>query len=84
MITISHPDLIPEWKNAPAIATSGDTLNLSYSLTNQGLIDITNQWKDQVYLSTDQQLDNDDQLLEEIIQIGGIFCRCNLTFRDFR
>ncbi|WP_048324300.1 CARDB domain-containing protein, partial [Crocosphaera watsonii] len=79
-ITISHPDLIPEWKNAPAIATSGDTLNLSYSLTNQGLIDITNQWKDQVYLSTDQQLDNDDQLLEEIIQIGGILGNNNQDY----
>ena len=52
-ITITTPDLTPTAFTAPASATTGQAIGLSWTVTNQGTGAAQPSWLDYVYLSTD-------------------------------
>jgi hypothetical protein len=53
-------DMVVGTITIPADATVGSRLNLQYTLTNQSDYDITGDWWDLYYLSTDAEIDMDD------------------------
>ena len=65
-ISAPHADLVVEAVSAPTAAQSGDSVKVSWRVRNSG--DSTtdsSQWKDYVYLSSDNQLDASDILLAQ-------------------
>jgi subtilase family serine protease len=56
-ITILAPDLVVSAATAPDTAIDGDTIPVSWTVTNQGSVPAPAQWFDYVYLSSDQVLD---------------------------
>jgi len=52
-ITITTPDLTPTAFTAPASATTGQSISLSWTVANQGTGTAQPSWSDYVYLSTD-------------------------------
>ena len=62
-LELRHADLLPSALSAPATATSGTTLSLTWSTTNRGARPTLRGWQDNVYLSTDSSLSANDLLL---------------------
>ena len=56
-LTISNPDLVVTATPAPAVATWGETVTLSWTVKNQGVGAAVGTWYDRVYLSADNQFD---------------------------
>jgi len=56
-ITLSAPDLAVAAATAPASAILGQTVDVSWTVTNQGLVDTAANWVDQVYLSRSATFD---------------------------
>jgi large repetitive protein len=60
-LTIQYPDLIITTANAPSqISSASGTVNLNWTVTNQGVGKALNYWYDYVYLSNDDKLDSGD------------------------
>ncbi|MBD2518845.1 APHP domain-containing protein, partial [Nostoc sp. FACHB-973] len=56
-ITVNGPDLVITGVNVPIISRVGETITLSWKVTNQGTGSAFSGWYDQVYISDDQFLD---------------------------
>ncbi|MBW4676961.1 MAG: type I secretion C-terminal target domain-containing protein [Desmonostoc geniculatum HA4340-LM1] len=59
-ITINAPDLVVSAAQAPTTTTSGETISVSWTVTNQGTGSALAKWDDYVYISKDQFLDKSD------------------------
>ncbi len=59
----NRPDLRVQSVTAPASAQAGGTASLEFVVVNQGPMATTGQWTDRVYLSVDNVISGDDQLL---------------------
>jgi hypothetical protein len=73
------PDLVVTSASVPAAAIAGATIELSWNVFNQGVVAATGSWIDRVFLSTDDQL-GDDELIASIpfsgsVAIGGNYSR---------
>ncbi|MDZ8263045.1 CARDB domain-containing protein [Nostoc sp. ChiQUE01b] len=62
-ITINAPDLVITAANAPTTAALNETISVSWTVKNQGLVSASSDWYDAVYISDDQFLDNSDRYL---------------------
>ncbi|MTJ45136.1 ELWxxDGT repeat protein [Dolichospermum flos-aquae] len=70
-INTNLPDLVVSNIVAPINAQSGETINISWTLTNQGNVNASGSWVDYVYLSDDANIGN-DQLLGSFTFDGAI------------
>ncbi|MBI3350329.1 MAG: putative Ig domain-containing protein, partial [Burkholderiales bacterium] len=72
-ITYREPDLKISQISVPGALTSGQTVAVSFTVTNQGTRD-TRQWgwADRIYLSRDPSLDNSDLQLASFTHLGGL------------
>lgn len=72
-VTLQSPDLQLIGSSIPTSALSADLLNLSWSVQNAGSV-VTNSsfWFDDIYLSTDDQLDGNDVLLGSALENGSL------------
>ena len=61
-----HVDLVPAIIAAPATATSGDTLTVSWTTMNSGTAAALNNWVDRVYLSPTAQVTAASLLLGQV------------------
>ncbi|MBG1265632.1 CARDB domain-containing protein [Nostoc sp. WHI] len=59
-ITLTAPDLVVSAANAPTTTTVGETISVSWTVTNQGTVSAFADWDDGVYISDDQFLDDND------------------------
>ncbi|QFS51026.1 CARDB domain-containing protein [Nostoc sphaeroides] len=64
-ITINAPDLVITAANAPTTATLGETISVSWTVKNQGLVSASSDWYDRVYISDDQFFDSSDTYLTD-------------------
>nr|WP_013334799.1 CARDB domain-containing protein [Gloeothece verrucosa]ADN18050.1 YD repeat protein [Gloeothece verrucosa PCC 7822] len=74
-ITISQPprpDLQVSSITAPATVNAGGTLDLSFTVINQGTAATTSKWFDKIYLSTDLKIDSGDLLLGNLINQSAL------------
>ncbi len=63
-ITINDaPDLVITAANAPTTAALGETISVSWTVKNQGLVSASSNWYDAVYISDDQFFDYSDTYL---------------------
>jgi RHS repeat-associated protein len=62
-ITITVPDLVVSAGATPSSTVFGETINLSWSVTNQGTCPAVADWYDSIYLSSDATLGGRDQEL---------------------
>ncbi|MBX9652245.1 carboxypeptidase regulatory-like domain-containing protein, partial [bacterium] len=72
-VTLKSPDLQLIGSTIPTSALSADLLNLSWNVQNAGSV-VTNSsfWFDDIYLSTDDQLDGNDVLLGSTLENGSL------------
>ena len=67
------PDFQVSAVNAPGLGLSGQPLNLSWTVTNAGSgRNLETAWFDEIFLSQDETLDNDDRSIGSFIQSGVI------------
>ncbi|MBX9259219.1 M10 family metallopeptidase C-terminal domain-containing protein [Desmonostoc muscorum CCALA 125] len=64
-ITLTAPDLVVTVANAPTTATLGETISVSWTVTNLGTVSAFANWYDYIYISEDQFFDNSDTRLTE-------------------
>ncbi|MHC5598790.1 MAG: CARDB domain-containing protein [Nostoc sp.] len=62
-ITINAPDLVITAANAPTTAALNETISVSWTVKNQGLVSAFANWYDLVYISDDQFFDQSDHYL---------------------
>ncbi|MEO1803569.1 MAG: CARDB domain-containing protein [Bacteroidota bacterium] len=63
------PDLVPTTFVAPSNGTAGQPIEVVFTVNNQGLgITDAGSWTDQVFLSTDFEIDNQDVLLSSQVR----------------
>ncbi|WP_039900441.1 CARDB domain-containing protein, partial [Microcystis sp. T1-4] len=62
-ITLDAPDLVVTEVTAPTSATLGESIEVSWTVTNQGTGTANQDWYDYVYVSTDQIYDSSDTYL---------------------
>ena len=62
-ITIVAPDLVVTSGTAPAAASLGDTIAVSFRVENQGSVTAPADWYDSVYVSNDDVLSAGDQVI---------------------
>jgi subtilase family serine protease len=77
-ITISNADLIPTVLTPPASANAGATIQIAYSIKNQGAGSAIGPWNDTLYLSTDMAFGGDTVLgtfAESVAGVGGTYNR---------
>ena len=72
---VELPDLLISKLVAESPAFTGQEAQFTYKVENQGLATLAETWVDKIYLSTDEQLDTEDELLSEFeisanIQVG--------------
>jgi subtilase family serine protease len=80
-----RPDLVVESVEAPALATSGNTFSLTWTVRNAGEATGTARWYDAVYLSRDAIFDRaTDRYLGYVDRIGALDADGTYTVtRDF-
>jgi len=73
-IILTVPDLVPIALSAPASAYSGDQIELSWKVENQGTVEIPSpsSWNDNLYLSADTTLDPGDILMGSFSKSMGM------------
>ncbi|HDR13947.1 MAG TPA: hypothetical protein ENN79_00390, partial [Desulfobacteraceae bacterium] len=64
-VTLNAPDLEVTSVNAPDSAVLGESIPVSWTVTNTGEHATTTYWYDRVYVSSDQSLGEDDTLIGE-------------------
>ncbi|MGK7960778.1 CARDB domain-containing protein, partial [Crocosphaera sp.] len=62
-LTIASPDLTVSSVNIPSTVLRGETFDITWTVENIGLVDTVGGWSDYLYLSTDQELGNEDDIL---------------------
>lgn len=62
-ITITAPDLVVSDATAPITATQGETVSVSWTVTNKGDVVAAQDWYDSVYLSDDATFDSSDEYI---------------------
>ncbi|TAK36654.1 MAG: HYR domain-containing protein [Chloroflexota bacterium] len=67
-ILVQTPDLAPTAFSGPSTAMPGQTVPLTWTVTNQGNTDAVPSWQDRVYLSTDTRWDGGDAFLATVTQ----------------
>jgi large repetitive protein len=77
-LNVQAPDLVVTNFTTPAQITPGEVVNLSWTVSNQGSFRTDSNWRDRVYLSTDDFVTNDDLLLADlgvikVLQIGDTY-----------
>ncbi|MBD2251345.1 CARDB domain-containing protein [Nostoc parmelioides] len=65
-ITINAPDLVITDTNDPTSAALGETISVSWTVKNQGIVSAFGDWSDRVYISNDQFFDFSDTYLTEL------------------
>ena len=78
-VHITHPDLQVSIQNAPVAATSGATIGIDWTVTNNGTGAAQGNWVDRVYLSTDNTFDGGDTPLAELAHTGPLAKEANDT-----
>lgn len=68
---LNLPDLRPLAVTPPGSGTFGQTLNVAYSVRNQGGGPALGAWRDRFFLSTDATLSGDDLALEPVRNVSG-------------
>jgi hypothetical protein len=71
-VQITHPDLRVAIANAPANTTSGTTIGVDWTVTNNGTGVAQGNWVDRVYLSTNNTFEAGDILLSELTHTGPL------------
>ncbi|MEA5536850.1 S8 family serine peptidase [Crocosphaera sp. XPORK-15E] len=74
---INVPDLVVTQLQGIQPTYTGKQSQLTYTITNNGIISASGNWKDRVYLSTDNKLDANDTLLGEF-GLGSVENPANL------
>jgi hypothetical protein len=64
-IEVHVPDLAPVQLLAPSAVGLGESFQVSWSVTNNGLASALPPWRDRIYLSTNEVLDSPDRLVVE-------------------
>ncbi|MBD2415927.1 hypothetical protein FACHB389_31060 [Nostoc calcicola FACHB-389] len=62
-ITLAAPDLVVTAANAPITAALGQTISVSWTVKNQGIISAFGDWEDNIYISDDQFFNDQDRYL---------------------
>ncbi|TAK36653.1 MAG: hypothetical protein EPO21_01945 [Chloroflexota bacterium] len=62
------PDLVPTDFTASSAGIGGQTITLTWTITNQGTSDAAPSWQDRVYLSTDNSYDGGDTYVTSVTQ----------------
>ncbi|BBD63171.1 YD repeat-containing protein (plasmid) [Nostoc sp. HK-01] len=62
-INITAPDLIVSAATTPQIGVLNQTINVSWTVTNQGNVAANADWYDSIYISNDQIFDSSDRYL---------------------
>ena len=70
-ITVGVPDLVLESFTAPPSASQDEQIALSWTVRNDGDGTAVTQWYDEVYLSSDEALDESDVLLVQRVGTQG-------------
>jgi hypothetical protein len=76
-LVLGHANLVPAFTSAATQGTSGSTLSIEWSVSNEGLLPALGSWIDRVYLSTDSMLSAGDRLLGEWTQTGPLAPQSN-------
>ncbi|MBD2200392.1 MULTISPECIES: CARDB domain-containing protein [Calothrix] len=63
-ITINAPDLVVSAVSAPSSATIGETISVSWTVTNQGTVTASADWYDEVYFSSNAIFDGSDTYID--------------------
>ncbi|MCF2148203.1 M10 family metallopeptidase C-terminal domain-containing protein [Desmonostoc muscorum LEGE 12446] len=64
-ITLTAEDLVVTAANAPTTAALGETISVSWTVKNQGIVSASSDWYDAVYISDDQLFDSSDTRLTD-------------------
>ncbi|MDM9385689.1 CARDB domain-containing protein [Chlorogloeopsis sp. ULAP01] len=64
-IAITAPDLVVSDAAAPIVATQGETVSVSWTVTNSGDVIAGRDWYDSIYLSDDTTFDGSDQYVTD-------------------
>ena len=67
-ISITGPDLTIPNASAPPTGVAGGTIELSWTVANEGAAEASADWYDYIYVSADEVLDNDDLLVQSFYQ----------------
>jgi len=59
------PDLVPTVLSPPPSAVAGQSILISWTVTNQGADPANPNWWDRLYLSTDTVISNDDTIIQD-------------------
>jgi subtilase family serine protease len=79
-VTVPFADLVVEAVSAPASALSGDPIDLSWRVRNQGISQTNaSSWVDRIVLSSDGVLDADDAELARFTRSGALAKDANYT-----
>ncbi len=70
-IRLEAPDLIVTDMSAPSEGAAGETLDVSWSVLNQGSVRTGTTWGDVIFLSRDSQRDSTDTYLRTIYNQGA-------------
>ncbi len=71
-LPFGHVDLVPSITTAPATATSGTSITVDWSTTNNGSAPTLSGWVDDAYLSTTDQVTAASLLLGTVTQTGPL------------
>ncbi len=69
---IDFPDLAVVALAAPSVAWSGEDVEVNFTVANLGPVAVAIPWEDRVYLSSDDSLSSDDELLLASTFFGGL------------
>ena len=73
VLALNHPDLAITNVSVPDTAAAGETFEVSWTVTNQGIGTAVSQgWFDYIYASSDLNFDADTDTLIESVEVTGI------------
>ncbi|MBY0468092.1 MAG: hypothetical protein K2Q07_03835, partial [Burkholderiaceae bacterium] len=81
-VTYREPDLVisTQGYTVPPTASSGDLINVGYTVTNQGnRATRQDRWIDRIYLSRDPSLDGNDLQVGSFMRYGGLAAGASYT-----
>src|SRR6266404_4300318 len=62
---LGSPDLVPTALTPPASAVAGQSISITWTVTNQGGDPANPNWWDRLYLSTDNVISGDDTVIQD-------------------
>jgi large repetitive protein len=78
-IIVTRPDLVPTNLTAPATAAHGQAINVSWTITNQGIGPAAGGWADRLLLSSNSTFDSGDVTLVQVGHTGGLAAGSSYT-----